>query len=413
MDENHGSAGTEMPLFKEGQQQPTVNRSFQWIFYLAASFYFGGVFLRSLLVYRGQPEILPVLGIQLLLVVLFFSEPAASNKWPGYFPVYLVLQTGLIFALLGMPGYPDFFASLLMIPSMQAMLRLGIRIWIAWIGFSTLVTVLLLVKTYQNESVALVLIYTLGNVFYGFFARTAQRAQTVQAQNRSIARELHEANQELQAYSTRMEQLTAARERNRLARDLHDSVTQTAFSMTLATQSAALLLERDPVKAGAQLDRLSQLAHNALSEMQLLISELKPEGARSEGLAATVRSYLAGARFPENLCIGLQVQGEQPLGLAEEQALFHIIQEALNNIVKHAQTIEAQVRMHLTEPMWIEVEDRGQGFNVQQAQNSGRVGLFSMRERAAEVGWDLQIKTSPGYGTCVRVEKLPEEVRQE
>jgi signal transduction histidine kinase len=412
MDENHLSMGAETPLFMEGNRQPTVNRSFQWIFYLAVSFYFGGVFLRSLLVYGGQQELLPVLGIQLLLIVLFFSEPAASNRWPGYFPFYLVLQTGLIFALLGMPGYPDFFASLFMIPSMQAMLRLGIKIWIAWIGLSTLITLLLLMKTYQNEAVALVLIYTLGNVFYGFFARTAQRAQTVQAQNQSLARELQEANRELQAYSARMEQLIAARERNRLARDLHDSVTQTVFSMTLATQSAALLLERDPVKTEAQLDRLSQLARNALAEMQLLISELKPEGARSEGLAATVASYLAGARFPEQLCIDLQVQGERPLEPAEEQALFHIIQEALNNTVKHAQTVKAQVRMHMTEPMWIEVEDWGQGFDLQQAQNSGRVGLFSMRERAAEVGWDLQIKTSPGHGTRVRVEKLPQEVRQ-
>jgi signal transduction histidine kinase len=209
-----------------------------------------------------------------------------------------------------------------------------------------------------------------------------------------------------------MEQLVVARERNRLARDLHDSVTQTVFSMTLTTQSASLLLVRDPAKAEAQLDRLSHLAQNALSEMQLLISELRPQAAEREGLASSLRSYLKSGHLPENLSVELIVEGDQPLEPAEIQGLFHIVQEALNNIVKHARTDKAQIRMHLTEPMWIEVEDQGQGFDLQRAASSGRVGLFSMHERAEEIGWGLQIKTSPHTGTCIRVEKLPEEVRQ-
>ena len=189
-------------------------------------------------------------------------------------------------------------------------------------------------------------------------------------------------------------------------------MTQTVFSMTLTTQSALLLLDREPARVTAQLDRLGQLTQNALSEMQLLISELKPEEAGGRGLMADLRRYLAGGHFPDDLSIDLEVQGGQSLRPAEEQSLFHIVQEALNNIVKHAQTRKAQVRLHLTEPMWIEIEDQGRGFDLQHAQgDSRRLGLHSMRERAREIGWDLQIKTSPGAGTCVRVEKLPEEVR--
>ena len=146
--------------------------------------------------------------------------------------------------------------------------------------------------------------------------------------------------------------------------------------------------------------------------MQTLISELKPEETGKVGLVATLKSYLTSGHFPENITINLKVQGEQVLGLMEEQSLFHIVQEALNNIVKHSRTSNAQVRLHLTEPMWIEIEDQGQGFDLQQAQKSGRVGLLSMRERAEEIGWNLQIRTSPGAGTCVRIDKLPEEVRQ-
>jgi len=388
------------------------DRSPQWIFYLVTSFYLGAVFLRSILVYQGTPDLFPVLGVILIWLVLFITESMITKKWSAYFPIYLVLQTVLIFTLLSMPGSADFFASLLVIHSMQFMLYFESRIWVVWVGLCTFVTTLLLVKNYGSQAFALALIYTAGNVFYGFYAQATRWAQTIRIENLTLAQELQEANQKLKSYSTQMEQLVVARERNRLARDLHDSVTQTVFSMTLTTQSASLLLEREPGKVESLLDRLSQLSRNALSEMQMLISELKPEETGKGGLVATLKSYLTSGQFPENITIDLEVQGEQALGQMEEQSLFHIVQEALNNIVKHSRASNAQVRLHLNEPMWIEIEDQGQGFDLQQAQRSGRVGLLSMRERAEEIGWDLKIRTSPGAGTCVRIEKLPEEVRQ-
>ena len=331
-----------------------ADRSFQWIFYLASSLNFGAVFLRSILVYRDSPELLTVLAMLFAWLVLFASEPMISRKWSKYFPFYLVLQTGLIFALLNIPRFNDFFASLFAILSMQIMLYLNSRIWVAWIGLCALVMTLVLVKTYENQIFALVLLYTAGNVLYGFYAQATRRAQTAHVENLALAMELQEANQKLQSYSTQMEQLVVARERNRLARDLHDSVTQTVFSMTLTTQSASLLLERDPDRVEGQLDRLNQLARNALSEMQLLIAELKPETGRG-GLATALGGYLKGGQLPENLSVTLDVEGDQSLEPVEEQGLFRIVQEALNNIVKHAQTSSAQVRLHLAEPLWIEV----------------------------------------------------------
>jgi len=77
----------------------------------------------------------------------------------------------------------------------------------------------------------------------------------------------------------------------------------------------------------------------------------------------------------------------------------------LNNIVKHSKASRACIRLHLAAPLRIEIEDNGQGFEVEPARQSGRVGLSSMNERAAEIGWDLQVITSPGAGTCIRVEK--------
>ena len=399
--------GDGMRYARDGMNRPSDWLS-QWIYYLASSLYFGAVFLRSLLIYRDSPVLVQVLGLLLVWLVLSVSESAISRRWSRYFLIYLVLQTILVFVLLVMPLSPDYFATLLAVLSMQVMRRCNPKVGAFWIGLCALITALLLVNTYGiYQAIALTLIYTAANVFLGSYTLAMRRAQVARTQNQALAQELQEANNQLQAFSTQLEQLTVARERNRLARELHDAVTQTVFSMTLTTQSALLLLDRDPGRVSAQLDRLNQLARGALSEMQVLISELKPEKAVGEGLVPALRRHLAGGRLPENLSVSLEVEGNRPLEFAEEQGLLRIAQEALNNIIKHAQASQAQIRLCLAEPFWMEIEDEGKGFDLRQAQNSGRVGLASMHERAAEIGWNLQIITSPGTGTRIRVEKVP------
>jgi signal transduction histidine kinase len=149
--------------------------------------------------------------------------------------------------------------------------------------------------------------------------------------------------------------------------------------------------------------------------MRVLISELRPEKVAEGGLAAALRRHLADRPLPDNLLVSLEVEGDPlaRLSPAEEQGLFRIAQEALNNIVKHAQASQACIRLHLAEPpWWIEIQDQGQGFDLRQARDGGRVGLISMGERAAEIGWNLHVITSPGAGTRIRVEKRPPEGRQ-
>lgn len=378
--------------------------SSQWIFNLAASFYFGAVFLRSILIYRGTPEFVPILGFLSIWLILAVSQPTLSRKWTQYFPIYLVIQTLPVFVLLTLSDESDFFAALLIILSMQVMLYLNSRIGGLWIGFCGVLMILLMARNYGPEAIALALIFTAGNVLLGSYALATLRAQAARNQNQALAQEVREGNQQLESYVAQLEGMAAARERNRLARELHDSVTQTVFSMTLAAQSASLLLERDPTKVGAQLDHLNKLAQSALTEIQTLVSELKPEEKAKGGLIHDLRQYLAGSRFQGRLSISLDVEGNEPLGQAEEQSLFRIVQEALNNTMKHAGVNCAQVRLHMAEPFWMEIEDRGRGFDSQRTQ-SGGIGLSSMCERAAGIGWDLQIITAPGAGTRIRVEK--------
>jgi signal transduction histidine kinase len=382
-----------------------------WIFYLTVGLLFGAAELRSLLYYGDTAVMGQVSALLMAWLLLFVGEAALSRRRPGFFPIYLMLQSGLALALLFMPDASDFFAVLFWILSMQIMQRFSPLPGAVWIGLFTPLMMLPLVRTYGvAKGIAFALIYTAANVILASFALATRRAQAARAQNQALAQELRAANRQLQDYAAQHEHHAVARERHRLARELHDSVTQTIFSMTLTTQSAALLLDRDPGRVGAQLDRLSELSHSALSEMRALISELRPGIVAEGGLIAALRRHLAEGHLPENLMVSLEVEGDPlaRLALAEEQSLFRIAQEALNNVVKHARASQAHIRLHLAEPFWMEIQDQGRGFDIQQARNSGRVGLAGMAERAAEIGWRLKIITSPGTGTCVRVEKPPE-----
>jgi signal transduction histidine kinase len=198
--------------------------------------------------------------------------------------------------------------------------------------------------------------------------------------------------------------IAALEERNRLARELHDSVTQTVFSMNLTSQSALLLYERDLSQVEGQLNRLNQLAQSALSEMQILISELRPEKSTQSDIVSALRKHIADRTLQENLSIIFEVEGDGVLNTFEEQGLFRIAQEAINNIVKHARTENAQITLHLSEPYWMEITDHGQGFDLGKALEKGRVGLCSMQERAEEIGWKIEIISSPGSATRIHVE---------
>jgi signal transduction histidine kinase len=381
-----------------------------WIFYLVTGLLSGSAFLRSLLSYRGSY----ILGQALILllawlILLALSESVLPRGEKRIFSLYLLLQCALIFTLTYHPdetGF-DFYAALYLVHAMQLAQRYSLRATAAWLGFVAVLITWALIASYGAAGgAAYALIYNAFSFFLAAYMRADLRAQAAREQNESLAHELQAANAQLDAYTNRLERLAAARERNRLARDLHDSVTQTMFSMNLTAQSALLLLEHEPGRAGGQLERLNQLAQGALSEIQVLVSELRPQPS---GLAEALRDQIAGRFTGQGLSVTLEVEGDAPLSEMEEQNLLRIALEALNNTVKHARARRAAVRLHWDAPLWIEIEDDGQGFDPVQPRDSSRVGLSSMRGRAEEIGWDLQITSSPGAGTRVRVEKGSQE----
>lgn len=363
--------------------------------------------LRAFIVLRESDLLAQVLLLHAFCLLLFIGNTLLPRRLPWTTAIFLALQGGLILYLMLVTG-EDFFAFLFGLIGMQAMQRYSPRVAGVLIGlFATLIFLALLSRIGWLQALALTLIYSTLGAFMAAYIWSTRRAAIVQEQQQALVVELQEANQQLEFHARQQERLAAGRERQRLARELHDSVTQTIFSMTLTTQSALLLLERDRGQVAGQLDRLDQLAQSAMAEMQLLISRLTPQPVTGSGFVSSLQHHLDERRRLENLDVTLEAQGDRPLDPAEESSLFRIAQEALNNIVKHARVLQASIRLHLNESPQMEIEDHGIGFDPQQVTGGGRMGLAGMSERAAEIGWILQVESAPNSGTCIRVKKIP------
>ena len=203
------------------------------------------------------------------------------------------------------------------------------------------------------------------------------------------------------------EQSAAIAERHRLSRELHDSVTQSLYSVTMYAEAAARLLDTgDMLTAAEHLRELRDTAQEALREMRLLIFELRPPALAKIGLAAALQVRLDSVEMRGGVQTELQVEGEQDskrLPRTAEEELYHIAQEALNNILKHANAKHVCVHLRFSETeTFLAIRDDGVGFALTAAGNGG-LGLPSLKERAEKIEASLKIESKPGTGTEIIV----------
>ncbi|HEY4633899.1 MAG TPA: GAF domain-containing protein, partial [Candidatus Limnocylindrales bacterium] len=198
-------------------------------------------------------------------------------------------------------------------------------------------------------------------------------------------------------------ELAAGEERAHLARELHDSVTQALFSMTLVSRSIELLLERDPAAAREQLGQLRDLQREALAEMRALIFELRPGNLEQDGLVRALKTHTAALQGRVGLPIVVESDLAGRLPLEVEEVLYRVAQEALHNVVKHAAA--RQVRLGIRETtggVALRIEDDGKGFDPA-AVPDGHLGLAGMRARADRLGATFACVSRPGGGTTIEV----------
>jgi PAS domain S-box-containing protein len=215
------------------------------------------------------------------------------------------------------------------------------------------------------------------------------------------ARDLSERDRLERDLRRQAAELASTNERAHLARELHDSVTQALFAMTLVSRSIELLLPRDPDAAVARFGELRDLQREALAEMRSLIFELRPGSIASDGLARALRTHAVALEGRVGLPIVLEADLEERLPLDVEEALYRIAQEALHNVVRHASARQAWVRLVRGEGrVRLSVEDDGRGFDPGVVPE-GHLGIAGMRARAARLGGGLEIGPRPGGGSRI------------
>ena len=203
-------------------------------------------------------------------------------------------------------------------------------------------------------------------------------------------------------------ELAAGEERAHLARELHDSVTQALFSMTLVTRAVELLLDADPAAAREQLRQLRELQREALAEMRALIFELRPGNLEQDGLTRALRTHTAAIQGRIGLPVVLESTLQERLPLAVEEVLYRIAQEALHNVIKHAAAHQVRLEVGRTGgAVQLRIEDDGKGFDPARVPD-GHLGLAGMRARADKIGARFSCRSEPGQGTTIEVE-VPEE----
>jgi signal transduction histidine kinase len=383
---------------------------------------FAAVALRGFVAFSGEPQFSILMGLLagyglLLSLETWITHRKAEDKrflarkW--WRPAYLLLQSALVLAVLAVSTFEDFLALLFIPLSLEAISFFGRRSGYPWIVVFSLFLIgaLLFSDEGQVFGLAMGAFYSGLCFLFGGYANQVRRAEAAHTQNQRMFKELESAHRQLQGYADQVANLAVEQERNRLARDLHDSVTQTVFSMNLAAQSARLLLDKEPPRVPEQLLRLDELAASALGEIQSLVSKLRPRSVLEEGLPTALRRLADEHQVRDGLQVALEICGERPLADRVAEGLYSIAHEALVNVAKHSGSHEAVLRLNLSgSGSCLEIEDHGLGFDPQLVLDQpGHLGLAGMSERAREIGWRLSVESQRGRGTRICVAETQNE----
>ncbi len=212
-----------------------------------------------------------------------------------------------------------------------------------------------------------------------------------------MADDLEDSEKEAREYQSRLRG-----ERTRIARDLHDSISQLLFSVVLNSEAACTLVESDTQLASTHIESVRAAASEAQKQMRQLLTE-RDAGAVEGGLATAMRTYLNDFTEREGIEATFMIEGERRKGTSMERELFRITQEALNNVAKHSQATSASVSLTFKPgQVRLRVEDDGIGFDASQCRAG--LGLQNMRERAESLGGQLAVESVPGSGTRIMVQ---------
>lgn len=396
---------------ERGNLKKAYSSKLIWVFYFIYYLLFFAVLNRELPNYLGTKDQWVVITLFSLYPILMATERLISRYIPTYIYLYFIMQLGITFWLLVIPNDPadqDYFMNLVLPLCGQAIWNLDVKIGkYCVVAFSLFCFITMVIYYPPSDGISFGLTYVAGCILVSVLSAATLQSITARQKTLELLEELKAANQKLKEYALQVERLAVAEERNRLARELHDSVTQIIFSLTLSAQAARILIDRDLSRAKTELDNMQGLAQNALAEMRTLIQELHPHSVTDEGLIPALRKLIAVRQENNGMTIELRLHGDYRFPENIEAELYRIVQEALSNVAKHSQADHAVVSLNSENKnrIILEIEDSGIGFDTKTLKSlPGHLGLTSMEERVRAIGGILAIDSQPGKGTRLKVE---------
>jgi len=342
-------------------------------------------------------------------LAFLIAEPFLIRQKQILTYTYLIVQTAIICTLAFITPIVDFWAALFCPLVVQVMHNFPQRIGFSITGiFTGIVAILMLFGLDSEIGLPLIFVYAVVYFLIASFIAIIRETETANEELRIQQLKLQDAHEQLQIYTTQAEEMAVLQERNRLARDLHDSVTQSLHSLTLMAEAGQRLANAGEIeRARGYLIRLGEISQQALKEMRLLVYELRPLALRGVGLGGALQQRLDAVERRSGIEVHLSIDKDLEIPRNIEEELFRIATEALNNALKHASPTTVSVALRLDERnqipcIEISITDDGIGFDPYSKDDRGGLGLISMQERIEKLGGNLTIHSEPGEGTQVK-----------
>ncbi|HEX9839221.1 MAG TPA: sensor histidine kinase [Anaerolineales bacterium] len=349
----------------------------------------------SLLGMSGLPSLrsqLLALGLVIIFGLLYYFvfQPGRYIANPNLYFGAQALILGLLF-LLG-SNNSDAFNFLFLILCIHIAVVSPARVAMLWIAICFGIVSLITLATRGTEGIYAVVFYSITFVVCGFFGYTIQQVERARDRNQRLV-------EELQATQRKLQELAVVEERNRLARDLHDSVKQQVFAISMQLGAARALLDEGN-QAYGPVTEAERLAKQAGAELTTLIRELRPPGLEGKMLATALQEYVTQWSRQNGIAADLKVDGVSSISLPGDETLFRVAQEALANVARHSKAGTVSVELAYEDnKIVLIVEDNGMGFDIGRVEKG--VGLDSMRERLEAIGGQLEISSQRSSGTRI------------
>ncbi len=345
-----------------------------------------------------------IVGIVLLTIftILYTLMPSQdSPAWKQH--TYLAVMTAIVAVLLGMKPNLGVFPMLFFVLSPAAMMIFPHRMGMVWIGIFTLVTGVVFFLFMQPWDALMTLLpYAAGYGFFGAFARALANAEDARKESQRLFVELQAAHRQLQDYAARAEELAVAEERNRLAREMHDTLGHRLTVASVQLEGAQRLIPQNPERASTMISTVREQVRQALGELRATVATLREPLEADLSISTALQRLVASFCEATQMSVQLDLPAKLPaLSHAQRLAFYRAAQEALTNAQRHSGAQRVWIELAPREEcIALTVSDDGVGFPADPKEAA--FGLNGMRERATHLGGELHLESRQGGGAQVK-----------